>query len=639
VPVTTRDGRSAPPPHTEVAPTAHRGPDYLTELRRPRRVVQVGVLLVLAHLALRAWALYGSWFYTDDYRLLTDARRSDGWTADLLRPFDSQFMPLGRLAAEVVAGTSPVSWPLAASLVLGAQLVASLACLVMLLVLFGRRPAVLPLLALYLTSAITWSATMWWAAALNQVPFQAVLFASVTTWVLYLRGRGRRWLAATLALVVLGLACYIKALLLLPLLAGIAVAFFARGGPRARVVHLVRRHPGAVVAGVVLGAAAAAAYVVLVPQAFSEGQQPLGPGVVRDLVRTMLLESYVPGMWGGPWRWDESIPPTSYADAPVAAVVLALLATVLLVGATLLVRRRAGRAWVLLLVWLAADFVLLLLTRVPVAGPSIGREYRYLTDAAPVTVLVLGLVLLPLAGAPEGSTARRPVGRLAAALVRPAARPALRAVAAVAVVGVLAGGLLSGRTYVGAWHDRNPGAAYVQAAQAAAGSRGVVDLADTVVPPYVMPGVTQPFNTSRTLLDLTTVNVRFPDTTEHLGVLGDDGLLRQAVVGGVSSLPGPDAGCGWGVDGRTVIPLERAAFEFDWWLQVGYLSASNQSVVVRAGDSEVEVPLRAGVHNVYVRVSGEVDDVVVRRSSGSDPSNAICVDSVVVGLPSPGGLL
>ena len=66
-------------------------------------VLASAALLVGAQVIFRGWALYPSWFFTDDYRLLHDARSEGMSWAYLLRPFDSQFMPFGRFVVWLVS--------------------------------------------------------------------------------------------------------------------------------------------------------------------------------------------------------------------------------------------------------------------------------------------------------------------------------------------------------------------------------------------------------------------------------------------------------------------------------------------------------------------------------------------------------
>ena len=169
-----------------------------------------------------------SWFFTDDYRLMAGARGHLTW-AYLTEPFDSQFMPLGRLEVWAVFHSGTTNWALAATFTLAWVAAAALACLWALVTLYGTRPAVLALLAVYLTTAVILPGTMWWAAALNQLPLQFAIFVSVGAWVRYLRGDGRRWLWLTVVVLGVGLLAYVKVILLLPVLAAMALGGFTPG--------------------------------------------------------------------------------------------------------------------------------------------------------------------------------------------------------------------------------------------------------------------------------------------------------------------------------------------------------------------------------------------------------------------------
>lgn len=589
-------------------------------------MVLAGAVLIALQLGVRAWQLYPSWFYADDYRLLDDATGTPFGLDYLLQPFDSQFMPLGRAIAWVVADAGHVDWTLAATLTIGVQVLASVACLWMLVTLFGARWGVLAPLALYLTSALSLPGLMWWAASLNQIPLQAVVFAAVAAWVRYLRGARWPWLLVTLAVVAVGMLAYVKALLVLGVLAFVVLAYFSSGGPRQRVVGAVRRYWVAAVGAVVLGGAFAYYYLTEVPSVFAEASGK----IAGDLAQTMLGTAFPSGLVGGPWRWDTSNPPAAVADPPAVMVNLAWVAIALVIAVVALRRRRSLRAWVLLAGYLGVAYVLLLVSRAPVSGGYGGLEYRYLTDVAAVAVLCLALATMPLVGAVESSEAReRPLLLLAP--------PAWLVAGLTAVVCLSSFG--SSTYYAHVWHDDHPGSGFVARAVDGLDGQGELDLADQVVPPEVVTPLSAPLNTTARLLPLVASNVHFPDSTSSLVVLDEDGTpFRAEVEGDVDSPTGPVPGCGWQLrGGRSLeVPLDADVFDFGWWIQVDYLASADDVMMVTAGDSDEEVQVSRGLNSLFVHVGGGFDSVVF---SGAQPGTTVCIDEIVVGEPEPAGEL
>ena len=511
----------------------------------------VALVLLLGQVALRCWMLLGSWFYTDDYRLLAQSRDEALDLDYLTSPFDSQFMPVGRFVAWTVSNSGEVAteWGTAVAFSMLFSTLAALACWWMLVTIFGTRLEILPLFAVYLFSALSAPALMWWAAGLNQLPLQAVWFASVATWVLYLRDRRWRWLAATTVVLVVGLLCYVKALLVLPVLALLALGYFASGGLGSRLAPICRRYWPAAVAGGTTAGLYVLYYVVAIPQPFVEDDR--GGGLAGALADTMLGTAFGSSAIGGPWRWDTSNPPTGYADPPAWSVHLAwvvLIGTIVL-GA--LLRRRTGRAWLILAVSLAGAYLLLLTTRAPVAGADIGLEMRYLTETVCALVLALGLVWLPVPGAAESSEPReRPLLAVAPTQVLAGA------LACVYLVGALA----STATYARIWHTDSPGATYLQRVSNEVDAAGSLDLTGGPVPQDVMPGFSFPYNTLESLVPLYTSGAEFPLISQTLHSVSEEGAVAPTVIdAAITSRPGPVDECGWrvGASGRS-IPLGEA---------------------------------------------------------------------------------
>jgi hypothetical protein len=499
----------------------------------------------------------------------------------------------------------------------------------MLVTLFGARWGVLGPLAIYLTSAISMPAFMWWAASLNQIPLQIAFFIAVAAWVRYLRSTGTAWLLITALAVGFGFACYVKALMIVPVLAVLAVAYFSAGPIRPRLLAALHKYWLAALLGTALVIGYVAYYSAAVPAPFeSSDSTGFKTGEVAD---AMLGTSFATGLLGGPWRWWRTSPPIVLASPPNWSVHFAWVLLALLVAFTLLRRRHAGMGWALLAGYTVGAYLLLLSTRGQLYGRLAGLEYRYLTDVVCVLVLCLGLVFLELSGAPGSSRAR----------TNPKLRvhiPATWVIAAVVLVSVA--GTASSWQYIRYWHRDNAGRAYTNNLANELTSAGVTDLAPQTLPPEVMPEYTQPLNTSKEFLELYETEVAFPESARRLTVIDGNGFLRPAVIeAGLKSRPGPVTDCGWRVTetkNEVEIPLEGQAFEWGWWLRLGYLSSADSPVVIAAGGKNVPTEVHRGLNSLYVYIDGTFSDVSV---GGLSPGTTLCVDTVEVGRPVPGAAL
>ena len=136
---------------------------------------------------------------------------------------------------------------------------------------------------------------------------QLAFFLAVGAWVRYLRSDRVLWLMVTCGAVAIGLLFDVKPLLIVPVLAFLAVGYFAPGpwwGPRPP-----RRHWLAVAVGGPLVLLYLGYYVLHVSQPFAAAS----PGLFGQLADTMLGTAFASAVAGGPWSWSALAPPNAFA--------------------------------------------------------------------------------------------------------------------------------------------------------------------------------------------------------------------------------------------------------------------------------------------------------------------------------------
>lgn len=574
------------------------------------------VVLVVAQLTLRAWATYGGWFYGDDLKFLSEAATEPLTLEYLFTRHQQQLMPAGLLLAWLV-GQGPVfSWTLAATSIIVMQALASIACVVMLFVLFGRRPAVLLPLALYLFSPLTLGAFMWWAAALNQLPLQVAAFGILTTHVLYLRTSHRRWAAVSAGIFLIALLFYVKAVVIIPLVALLTLGYFVEGSARARLVSTLRRHWL-----VWLGyAAIAGGYLIGYTRTGSSPVGDTGDAFYLETADRQVRENLGPTLLGGPWRWLDQGRQDVLTDAPDVAITASWVVLVGLVAVTCWVRPGAWRAWALLAIYLVPTVFLTANGRAPFFGPDVGLYVRYLTDVAVVACLALALATTPLRGLPD-----QPARGL-----RP--ERSWRVPAAAVAVVFAVGSIWSTVDYVRYWHVDGPAERWIAEARVSLQPLDAVDFADVPVPPELVLDANQPFDRPSRLLAPLGLDLRPVDAGTDLQAFGKDGRLQQVVVvPGISAdLPASD-GCPVAVTDRrtTTVPLEGEVTDESWWTSIEYLASRDGELRVSIDGVVQRHPVREGPHTLTFRTSAGFDSV---RIQSATPSLNLCIDDITVGF-------
>jgi len=325
-------------------------------------------VMIVAQLCFRAWAVYPSWFFADDYVLLRDAREHERpGLGYLFTAFDIHFMPIGRALAWMTAHAGTASWGVAATLTLILQFAASASFLYMLWVLFGNHWGNLALLAFYLTSSMSIPALMWWSVTITQLPLQTAYFVAVGAWVHYLRSGAIVPLAVTAGGVALGLLTDVRGILMFPILAWLLIAYWSKGSLVERLRGAVDRHRAGVVTLSLVAVGYMTYYVLAVPPPFEDGEG--GPlSNLPEIAEAMLGAALPVAAWGGPWRWLETGAPLVLAGPPRWAIHLAWVLSAAVVAYALLRRIRTGRAWVLLGVYASMLYAVLAASRGQVYG-------------------------------------------------------------------------------------------------------------------------------------------------------------------------------------------------------------------------------------------------------------------------------
>lgn len=594
-------------------------------LRHP--VVAVGLGMVLVLVLFRTWMLQDGWFFQDDYEMLAFAATEPLGIEHLLQPDNGHVMPATRLIYYVVAHAGWLNWSLAASLAVTLQGLAGLAALAMLVTLFGPRWWVLAPLAIYLTSVITAQAAVWWISAINQTPVQIAFFGSVACWVVYLRGRRVTPLVGTVLFLVFGLLFFQKILLVIPVLIWLMLAYFVSGSLPQRVIAALRLYwPSALTIGIV-----SVAYLVY----FLVNVPDTTPGSVVNQAwlptfNAMFFDAFASGIVGGPNGWRPT-PGGAWADPPVAQLVWAWAVLLAVIGLSLVLHRRSGRAWVLLVAYYMLLTVLITVTRSSVLGSDIGLAYRLQTDGLCAAVLALALAYLPLQGAAASNT-------LVERSALPEVTPALT-LAGVIVLGIVClNGIGNWIWFADDFQGSNKSRPYVTSLHEDGLRLGRIDVADSGLP----DSVRRSFSGQNHLSDLASVllpQARFPVTTNDLAVTTREGEIHQALLRPVAhEKRRPAGGCGWRLEaGDSLTIALTQAVSGPQWLRLGYLGNDVGTATIRVDDAATEIRLKKGLQSAFVRVDATFDRV--RLDNLEARGLAICLDAVQVGFLRPGARL
>jgi hypothetical protein len=597
---------------------------------RANQVLAVGLLLIAAQLWWKAGLLGRSFFRLDDYIYLEHAS-SSGLTWSYLTWVDAGHLDVvGSAIVWVLTRISPEDWTLASAATLVLLGCTCFALLRMLRTLFGDRPGILLLLSLYLLSPLSLPGLSWWTVTLEQLPLQLAIFCAVTAHVHYLRTGGFKHAVAAAAWLAVAMLSSFQGAAVPFLLFAMTSAFFVAGGWSRALWPTVRKHWRTWGLYLALTACYATLYLLRLRTSTAAPARPPTFADSLSYAGTLLRDTFVPGAFGGPWRWVAS-GVEALADPPTALAWASWVLAVVVVLASLMYGWRAWRAWAILVGWLiVVDVVPVLAGRSNlVSGLVLGLSARYVWDAIGIAVLCLGLAFMPLVGGPGPWS-----------IPRRLSRPEFAA-ATTAVVAIVVGSLWSFYDYP-ADPAAAGGASYIATArQALADAPNGTVIVDDPTPVDVTGGFFGPVTETSSVLSplmaespgTRRVFITHPDGTyDHLMEFDGFGRLVPAAVYGDASPPVPAGGACWPDSfGNIAVPLASVATKAST-LRIGYLAGSPARVLITFGGMSTLYSVERGLHSVFLPVSGSsASTVVIQRVSGALP----CVGDAQAGLLLP----
>jgi hypothetical protein len=584
-------------------------------LRSGDAVLAIGLVLVAVQLVWKFDLVRRTFFRQDDFMFI--ARGLEGplsW--DYLMRIDFGHLMPGAFAIHWAMGRLGVyNDVLAHGLAIGLQAAAGLALLRLLRLMFGTRPAILVPLGFYLLTPMTVPGLSWWAVVAETLPFQIALPMALGSHVLYTRTGLFRHAVAAAGWTVLGMVFFVKAPFI-PVLAFVLTLGWL-GGVRLRRVWLL--YLGVLVPYAVVFFRQLFSSVQLTNAAF-EPSLPSAEVAVKA-AWTLLTGSLVPTSLGGPWRWQPIGEDYALGATPPALMWASLAVAVVAMTVSVLWRRRAWLAWLMLLgYFLLADVVPIMLGRVELLGPDLsGFELRYVSSTAVVVALVIGLAFIPLQG--EERPWRRP------------AIPLKWAWAPVAVV-FAAGSVWSVAAYADRPLGRNVKSYVETGAQALAAVPAGSVVLDTFVPDKVaFPVFFYDYARHSRVLGPTAPHAiswlkRLAGPVADPLIFDQRGRLRPLRIDGVT-IPARAACVPVGQD-EVRFPLPAPLPDAEYTVQVSYLNGAETTMNVRLGFAQGSAPAGRDLGRTFVPVRGAGNELALRTTGGTS-----CVGEIRIGVPAP----
>jgi len=339
------------------------------------------------------WLCARGWFYQDDLSALDEADgRRLGWHF-LTTPVNDHLVPGYRLMFWLQASVDPLGYQQTVVVRVLLQTVAVWLLHRLLVLLFGRRPGVPVLVALYAVNPLIVANLTWLTTAACLVPAEIAAILALDSHVRYTVTGQLRWAAAAGVALLAGMCFWEKTAIIGLVLPILSLGYLSSGPIRGRLADLIRHWRGWLLTAV--------PPLLFVGYFFGHhyggSARGIGAGDLVGVIRTAWLRLVVPALFGGPWHWfDAGNAYVSWSSPTRTAVVVSQLAFAVLV--VLGWRRTGARSlvgWSIPVLSVVLGTTLVSVGRFFAFGDLVAVTMRYSYDFALALVLGAGLALLP----------------------------------------------------------------------------------------------------------------------------------------------------------------------------------------------------------------------------------------------------
>jgi hypothetical protein len=629
-------------PHRPALPATGRGEDAIaweqlaTHVLRRHGITLAAAAMIVIQLVWKAAVLSHFYFWQDDF-VYFDRALEHGLTWQYLTTLQAGHLDPGPFTLSwALSRISLYNWTLVSVVLLLILVASSVALLRLLRTLFGNRPAILIPLAIYLASPLTVPDLVWWSNGIEGVSLALATFMALDAHVRYVRAKRPRHMIVAAVWLLVGMLFFEKGIVLAFLLFALTSAFLVEGRWIRAVLRTAARYWKAWLLYAVVTAGYALVFALLLTAPGAVPGKRTAPQDVPGFMADLVKDTFVPGAFGGPWRWFPN-KVEAFAAPPTPLIWLSFLAAIVVIAASIWHRKYAWRAWAILAAWLVvADMVPIIIGRLNLANrtflPFLALDTHYVADAVPVVAICLGLAFWPVVGQPD--LARRPSQHAQHAQLGQAAPVAI----GIALSAFIFGSIWSVQSYVSVTTTQ-PGRAFIENARLALAEvpRGT-PVADQLASSNLMSALLlgRYGYEDEVLGKMAPGKIRWirqPDgTIANLKVFAPDGSLWPAAVVGVYSKPIPgNRGC-WAAKGENIsVPLRSVATVTNGpqTLRISYVSSLAQRVYVEFGGRSQQLALKKGLNTGYLPVLGSGSSVLVMTPGNN---GKLCIGSVAVGV-------